>query len=195
MTIDRVAFARVMGGFADRIGRPLAPETADMYLDVLSEALTTEEFLAGARIVFRTHRFNTWPAPEQFVEAVKPQSAPELAAAEIFERVLAIAANAYRPYSERLAEITALSAVAARAYHAAGGRRDFETVLEADVPWLRKRFVERYEEAMDEAAKRHQAHVALAAVEPTVHALITDTANRLGMPDSRRAVRQIPARP
>jgi hypothetical protein len=66
--IDRKVFAGVMGGFADRFGRALAPATADMYYDILAAELTTEEFLAGARIVFQKHTYNAWPAPQLFID-------------------------------------------------------------------------------------------------------------------------------
>lgn len=192
--IDRPAFARVMGVFADRIGRPLAPETAELYYAVLSADLETDEFLAGARVVFQVHRFNTWPAPQQFIDAARPPAAIALAAGELFERVLAIAANAYTPLAERTAQIAALGADVERAYRAAGGRREFENVLEADVKWLRKAFCESYQAAVIDTEARRSAHVALAAVDATARDLIDQAAEQLGIPAHRRRVPALPAR-
>lgn len=160
--IDRVAFARVMGGFADRIGRALAPETAEMYFDVLASALTTDEFLAGARIVFRTHRYNTWPEPEQFIAAAKPLPVAALSGAEAFEQVLSLA-NDPR-IADRNTRIACLGPLVERAYRAAGGYREFANVLEADVKWLRRSFIEAYEMAADSAARTNDAATSLAAI-------------------------------
>lgn len=182
--IDRMQFARVMGGFADRIGRALAPATAEMYYAVLTRALDTAEFVAGAEVVFGTHQFNTWPAPQQFIDAAKPPEAVALVGGELFERVLSIAANAYRPSAERESEIAALGPDAVRAYRAAGGRREFENVLESDVKWLRRTFCENYVAAVTEGGLR-RSHVSLPASDTPAGQLIADTANRLTMPPLR----------
>lgn len=164
--IDKLAFAKVMGGFADRIGRALAPETAEMYFDVLNDALSTEEFLAGARIVFRSHAYNTWPAPQQFIDAGRPAIIPALDAGEAFERVIEIVNRTTQTpnWSDRLREILLLGPVVERAFRAAGGRRDTEHIPVESVPFVRRRFVEAYEHAAE--ADRHGAELAgaLAAV-------------------------------
>ena len=69
--IDRQQFAVAMAAFADRIGRPLSPVTAEFYLAALDGELTTDEFMAGARIVFKRHTYNTWPSPQEFIDAIK----------------------------------------------------------------------------------------------------------------------------
>lgn len=166
--IDPAAFARVMGGFADKIGRALAPETSAMYYDVLSESLTTDEFLAGARIVFRNHSYNTWPAPHQFIDAVKPKDAPALAASDVFERLLG------SQHPERIA--LGIGPAALRAFRATGGKREFTAVLEQDVKWLRQRFVENYEHAVKAFDAGADAHRALEAVSPKVAAIIANVA-------------------
>lgn len=163
--IDRVAFARVMGGFADRIGRALAPETAEMYYDVLASTLTTDEFLAGARIVFRSHVYNTWPSPQQFIDAIKPANAPALDAGELFETVLETVNRTSLPWSDRLASIMALGPVVERAYRAAGGRREMECVPLDSVPFVRRRFVEAFEHAVESEARQQDAAGSLAAVQ------------------------------
>lgn len=178
--IDPAVFARVMGGFADKIGRALAPETSAMYYDVLSESLTSEEFLAGARIVFRNHSYNTWPAPHQFIDAVKPKGAPLLDGADIFEQLVG------KQHPERIA--LGMGPEVMRAFRAAGGRREFVDVLEQDVKWLRQRFVEAYEHAVTHHEAEHQAHVALAAVDPTIRAMVDKIAEAKSLPVDRKAL-------
>lgn len=163
--IDRIAFAKVMGGFADKIGRALAPETSEMYFDVLTSALETEEFLAGARIVFRSHVYNTWPAPQQFIDAAKPKAAAALSGAEAFERVLDLTNQPQRDWSIRHAELLMLGPVVERAFRAVGGRRELDGILEADVPFARRRFLEAYEHAAEVNDRETDAAAALASVQ------------------------------
>lgn len=178
--IDAAVFARVFGGFADKIGRALAPETSAMYYDVLSESLTSEEFLAGARIVFRNHSYNTWPAPHQFIDAVKPKGSPHLDGADAFEQLIG------KQHPERIA--LGMGPAVVRAFRAAGGRREFVDVLEQDVKWLRQRFVEAYEHAATAEDAETQAHVALAAVDPTIRAIVDHIAAAKSLPTDRKSL-------
>jgi hypothetical protein len=178
--IDRLSFAKVMGGFADRVGRALAPETAEMYYDVLSSALTTTEFLAGARIVFRSHAYNTWPAPQQFIAAAKPEAAAKLTGSEVFEKVLALT-NDPR-ITDHAQQVAALGPIVERAYRAAGGYREFRDVLEADVKWIRKLFVENYELAESAALREQDAALSLSAVDGSVAGLIEHVAAARSLP-------------
>lgn len=187
--IDRKVFAGVMGGFADRFGRALAPATADMYYDILTSELTTEEFLAGARIVFAKHPYNSWPAPQFIIDAAKPKPAPKLSGAEIFEHILSIDGNIYTPIADRLHAIMLLGPVAERAYRAVGGRREFENVLEDDAKWLRQKFLEEYEFAASHAAAEREAAVAFAALDPAAKDLIGDLATRLAQPVPKKLER------
>lgn len=185
--IAREDFAKVMGVFADRIGRALTPATYDVYFDTLSEVLTTEEFLAGARIVFRTHQFNTWPAPQQFIDAAKPKPEPALAAGELFEKVLSACANQYEPRDVMLQRIEALGPVALRAFRGAGGFRDFVCPLDTQLPFLRNRFVENYEAATVEETRRADAVAALdaGALDPRVAGLVKTTSRAIASPSGR----------
>lgn len=69
--LDRNTFARVMRVFADRIGRGLEADTQAMYYATLGEELDTETFQRAAVLVFKTHGYNTWPAPGAFLDAAK----------------------------------------------------------------------------------------------------------------------------
>lgn len=184
--IERESFAVVMAGFADRFGRALSPATAEMYYELLSGALSTEEFLAGARILFQHHPYNAWPPPQAFIDAVKPKAAAKLNAAEVFEHILSIDSNVYTPIDERFQKILALGPVAVRAYRAAGGRREFENVLVDDVKWLSNRFVEAFEAASAEDAAQTEARIALEAVDPAAAQLIAQTATKLGAPIAKQ---------
>jgi hypothetical protein len=69
--LDRKTFARIMRVFADRIGRGLEADTQAMYYATLGEELDTETFQRAAVLVFKTHGYNTWPAPGAFLDAAK----------------------------------------------------------------------------------------------------------------------------
>lgn len=161
--IDPQTFAHVMGAFADRIGRALAPATASLYFDTLSPVLTTEQFIAGARIVFRAHQFNTWPAPQQFIDAATPTGDARLSAAEAFERVLSAATTPRLERAEREMRIAEVGDVAIRAYRAAGGWRTFCGILDDEVKWARRDFIDAYERLCSDEAKRATAQAALAS--------------------------------
>lgn len=181
--IERTAFAKIMGVFADRIGRALAPATAEAYYDALSDQLTTDQFLAGARIVFRSHQFNTWPAPQQFIDAAQPRPAAALAAAEAFELSLEIMGDSRVPILERKARVLSLGPTAARAFIAAGGIREFNLLPLDQVPWLRKRFVEAWQDAASEEARRADALRALdhGALDPRAAHLVSATTHALSV--------------
>ena len=188
--IDRKMFALVMGSFADRIGRPLAPVTAKLYYAILNDELrSTEEFLAAARIVFQQHRYNTWPAPQLLVDAVRPPATDathQLAAGETFETVLSILSNVYVPIGEREQKVKVLGPIAERAYRAAGGRRDFENVLDDDVKWLRMRYIEAYVAAASDHAARTAAELALGDADDVVRELVDRTLGTMGTRLQRR---------
>jgi hypothetical protein len=186
--IDRLQFAKVMGVFADRLGRALAPATAEEYYLALSLALTTEEFVAGARVVFRTHQYNTWPAPIQFIRAANPLPENNLLAAEAFEAALEIMSDSRVPMLTRKAQVDALGPATARAFRAAGGVRDFQLVLLDQIPWLRNRFVEAYEAAAsDESKAEHalSAGVPHATLDPRVGAMVKQLAGQYSRPEAR----------
>lgn len=179
--IDRLQFAKVMGVFADKIGRALAPATAEEYYLALSLALTTDEFVAGARVVFRTHEFNTWPAPIQFIRAAKPEPEDTLLAAEAFEQALEIMGDSRVPIMTRKAQVEALGPATARAFRAAGGVREFQMVLLDQVPWLRNRFVDAYEAATSDEAKAEHALAAGVpheALDPRVSGMVKELTTR-----------------
>jgi hypothetical protein len=186
--IDRTVFANVFTGFADRfgLGKVLSSQTANGYYELLSEHLTTQEFLAASRLIFLTHPYNTWPSPQEFIDAVKPGDPPSLVAGEVFEKILAIDSNIYTPIPERMAAITALGPVALRAYRAAGGRRNFENALEEDVHWLRKDFVEKFEDAALFEVAEERARVALDKVDNRASQFILDVAAKRALPSPHR---------
>ena len=185
--IELAAFTSVMSTFADRfgMGKVLAPATATAYYEILTENLTTTEFLAAAKLLFQHHPYNAWPPPQAFIDAVKPKGSALLSAAEAFEALLVIDGNIYQPPAERYARIAALGPLAMRAYRAVGGRREFENVLEADVKYLRQRFVEAYQQAATTDAAEEAARVALDAVDERASHLITELAQAHTLP--RRA--------
>ncbi len=178
--IDRESFATMMAIFAERIGRPLAPASAQMYHDILSRELTTEEFLAGARVVFRNHTINTWPAPIEFIEAVKPATlTPLVDAGMAFEKLLTFACDHYADATEVERKVREMGTVAAFAYRAAGGRAVFRDLLQTDEPFVRRRFETLYCEQAAAVARDEDARVALDEVDPKARTLIKKVAQAL----------------
>jgi hypothetical protein len=185
--IDQAIFLRQMAVLADRIGRPLAGPTQADYHRILSAELTTEQFVAATTLALRTldGKYRNWPSPQQLLELIAPVSAPTLTAEEAFEKVLEIA-NGYQVGQFTVkAKIQELGAATVRAYHAAGGWRDFANVLEADLPWLRKRFVQAYEESCKHADADRQATLALSGAHEQVQLLTSQLAAKLAMPATK----------
>jgi len=91
---------------------------------------------------------------------------------------------------ETLPKVQAMGAATVRAYRAAGGWRDFRNVLEVDVTWVRRRFVEAYEAATENANAERASTLALAAAEDTVQSLVASTAAKLAA-DKRPQRKQI----
>src|SRR3954470_14256946 len=79
--IEREVFQYWMGCIADRTNRVLSPPTYQEYFKALSGELTNDEFVEAARLVFRNAQF--WPAPKEFIEAIRPD--PELEAMRAFD--------------------------------------------------------------------------------------------------------------
>jgi hypothetical protein len=186
--IDREMFKQHMALIADRIGRPLAGPTQVEYYRQLSPQLTTQQFVAAATLVFNTWsaEYRVWPSPQQIVELITPVAKPALTAAEAFERVLAATNDPRYPINEQRIKVQELGATAVRAFHAAGGMRDFRNVLESDVPWLRKRFVEAYELACENADAERTAALALNDAESRVAALVSSVASAKAMPVTKK---------
>ncbi len=186
--IDQELFRQRMALIADRIGRPLAGPTQVEYYRHLSAALTTEQFVAATTLVFhaKSAEYRNWPSPREIIELITPVAEPSLTAHEMFERVLALTAGNDVSQYEAGQRVQTLGAAAVRAFYAAGGRRDFRNVLEADVPWLRKRFVEAYEAACENADAERAATLALNDVDARVAALTTGLAVKLAAAPPKR---------
>jgi hypothetical protein len=176
--IDKDIFAHQMGVLADRIGRPLKAPTLRMYFQSLSAELTTEQFVAATTLAFNLHdgKYRDWPSPMQLVELIRPLPGPTLDAFEAFERVLALTNDPRTSLPRRIEAIQAIGATAVRAFRAAGGMRDFVNVLETDVVWLRRRFVEAYTAATETAIAERDASLALAKADDQVVALVQSVA-------------------
>lgn len=186
--IDKTIFANQMGLLGDRIGRQLHDATIGEYYRHLSAALTTTQFVAATTLVFhaKSAEYRNWPSPAEIIELVTPIAKPTLSALEAFERVLeAMNDPRITPIAAR-ERVQLLGSSAIRAFHAAGGRRDFWNILEDDVPWLRKRFVQAYEEASEHADAERAATLALSAADDRVQALTAAVANARSMPATKR---------
>lgn len=186
MAIEQEIFKQQMALLADRVGRVLAGPTQVEYYRQLSAELTTEQFVAATTLAFRTWtaEFRNWPSPQQLIALIAPVSRATLSALEAFERVLSVTNNSakYPDMAARREGVQALGQAVYRAFLAAGGLREFTGVLETDVPWLRKRFVEAYEAAAENVEAEQQAQLALGDADLRVAALIADVAKVRQMP-------------
>lgn len=186
--IDKQVFGHQMAVLGDRIGRQLHNATLREYYTHLSAALTTEQFVAATTLVFHamSAAYRNWPSPAEIIELVSPVARPALAASEMFERVLETMTDPRIAPHDQRQRIQLLGAAAVRAFHASGGARDFRNVLEVDVPWLRKRFVEAYESACEHATAERVAALALNDAEARVAALISAVATAKAMPPEKQ---------
>lgn len=186
--IDKEVFLQQMALLADRIGRTLAGPTQREYLRVLSSALSTEQFLAATTLAFSkwSGEFRAWPSPQQLIELVAPVAQPALTASEAFEVVLDVTNKPQLSHEERRRLVQELGASALRAFRAAGGLRDFDGVLESDIPWLRRRFVEAYENACEHADAERAATLAIGDADRRVAALVGGIAAAKALPPARK---------
>ena len=182
--IDAEIFKQQLALLADRIGRPLAGPTQVEYYRQLSPRLTTQQFLAASTLVFNTWRaeYRNWPSPQQFVELIAPVARPTLSAVEAFERVLDATNDPRLTVAEQRVRVQELGAVTVRAFHAAGGMREFRNVLETEIAWLRKRFVGAYEMVCESADAEQAAAVALGDADARVAAITSSLATKMAMP-------------
>lgn len=154
--IDKQQFAQWMGILADRFNRSLAPPTQRAYYAVLSRALTTAEFTAGAERCFT--RCTYWPSPAEILEAARPTPSLELAGAEVFADMLRwIGSPTLMDEASRR-----LSAPAFRAFLAVGGPAKFRALTIADEPFVRKAFVAAFVAATRDAGEAAAAGEAIA---------------------------------
>jgi hypothetical protein len=116
---------------------------------------------------------------------------PTLPAHEAFEKVLAITNDPRIERPAQLEQIQNLGALTMRAFRAAGGFRDFQNILEADIPWVRRRFVEAFTAATETAIAESQATLALEQSDEKTRGLIAQLAKAKQMPDPRAAQQRI----
>jgi hypothetical protein len=193
MPIDKEIFAQQMALLAGRIGRNLEAPIFACYYSGLSAELSTERFVAAMTIAFRSWsgEFRTWPSPKQIIELIAPVPNPTLPAHEAFEKVLAITNDPRIERPAQLEQIQNLGALTMRAFRAAGGFRDFQNILEADIPWVRRRFVEAFTAATETAIAESQATLALEQSDEKTRGLIAQLAKAKQMPDPRAAQQRI----
>lgn len=178
--IDAEVFAQHMGLLSDRIGRALAGPTMRAYYEDLSRDLSTAEFVAAARLAFETWKEWRWPSPAELRQMVKPLESPNLVASELFEQVAYLASNTYD--REREAKLSKFSGETQRAFRAIGGLEAFADLDRKDRPWLKKRFVEAYEQACVSTLANSMATVALKEADERVKELVSGVATARAIP-------------
>jgi hypothetical protein len=186
--IDQQVFLEKMAILADRIGRELAGPTQVEYWRLLSERLTTEEFVAAMSLAFRSisGEYRVWPTVDQLVELIAPVARPTLTAAEAFETVLGVWTNGIGSPAARLEQTMLLGAATVRAFRAAGGRRVFENILDDEVKWAKRAFVECYTAAIENADAERESRLALATADEELRRIVNATAAQLGTLPTKR---------
>jgi hypothetical protein len=212
--IDQNVFDAIMGAFAERLGKPLGETASVMYYAALSEELTTDEFQRAARVVFKQHRFNTWPAAADFLDAARGNvTAPAIEQDRFAAGVAAdvVLREATWPNGRTWPQVAAdieryAGPAAVAAFYAVGGPARFRDLLEADVRWLRKELVEVYPSAATYVRRAVANDPTLADLPPAAREMILAAAAETALPraiqdrqalaDAARAkARQLLARP
>lgn len=132
--IDPKVWARWLAAFGDRINKQLGTDASAMYYAILSAELTTEEFEVGMRSVFRSHTYNTWPAPEDIIAVARPTLA--LTAAAEWVQIEQYLRDRYaEPSGAALATLAAI-----------GGRARWRHLNNWQAEQFRTEFLARYED-------------------------------------------------
>lgn len=144
--IERTVFAQLMAAMSQRIGKALGDEALAMYFAILSEELTTEQFQAGMKGIFRDHAFATWPSPAEIVQRAKPAGELRaLAAWSALEDVLRRRV-AEKPLVPQL-QACGVDALTIATFLAIGGLSRWRSLNDFRFDAMRSEFLERFAEA------------------------------------------------
>jgi len=132
--MQRQTFINELHALADRFNRKASDELIRRYYQELKH-LTDDEFLAAARIIYRTDTF--WPAPARFEEAIGMDA--KTRAENAWEEALEDARNGKAlPWSEyEPAHATALRKI--------GGIPALGRANEDRLPFIRREFISAYQ--------------------------------------------------
>jgi hypothetical protein len=154
--IDRTVFRDWIVVLCEKFNKPLSPPSQLVFYDIVNAELTTEEFVVGARLVFRDNQF--FPSPKDIIDKAKPAGDPAIEAADVFRDILTWngAENLMAEARRRLTD------VGLRAFLAVGGPGCFRRLTVDQEVWARKEFIARYVEAKKDAEERGRVDLALA---------------------------------
>jgi len=154
--INKEQFKQWITLLGEKFNKPLSAPSQLVFYDILNAELTTEEFVAGARLVYRDNQF--FPSPKEIIDQAKPQGDPAIEAADVFRDILT-----WNGKDNLMAEARSrMTDVGLRAFLAVGGPARFRRLTVDEELWARKEFIARYVEAKRDADERHRVDLALA---------------------------------
>lgn len=145
--IERTVFGHCMGAVSQRIGKRLGDEALAMYYAILSEELTTDEFQAGMKGIFRDHAFATWPSPAEIIARAKPAATLRAVAAwSQLEDVLRrrVVSQPLVPQLQRCG----VDPLAIATFHAIGGLARWRALNDFRFDEMRAEFLARFSESI-----------------------------------------------
>ena len=142
--IDATTFAKWMRVLAERIGKPLSPDTGAVYYATLSAELDTAQFETAMQRIFRDHQYATWPSPKSIIEGVRPTMALNAAAAwtDIAE-CLRLRPSDSKPDEIRRWIVGRAGETAAATFDAIGGLHRYSRSNDWQLDQMRTEFLER----------------------------------------------------
>jgi hypothetical protein len=144
---NRQLFKNWMTALGSRFDKPLDEFASLAYFEAFAD-LTDDEFGHAARRVFQTHRYNTWPAPEVFIEVARGCSAEGTAALAwnvVEERFRYRNTGAtYHDVCGTITEAMGGSTVAVTCLRLLGG----DAAMRERTEWTRKEFIRLWPDAV-----------------------------------------------
>jgi hypothetical protein len=161
--INKTAFTQWITLFGEKFNKPLSAPSQLVFYDLCNAELTTDEFVAGAKLVYRDNTF--FPSPKELIEKAKPTANPALEAADVFRDILTWNGSENLMAAARVK----LTDIGLRAFLAVGGPAKFRTLLASEEVFVRREFVAAYTAARQDAKERERADRMLAEVQAPAH--------------------------
>jgi hypothetical protein len=181
--IEPQVFAHYMSILADRHGRAFAAPTLKLYYDLLSPALSTQEFCAAVGLSVRDDKF--FPAASELIEKVKPRPNPKLNAQRSFDHIKSLVQRYGFQWIPET-ELARLKPSAHAALVAVGGMRQIAYMNPDHERFVRERYEEAYEAFQLREAQLRDADAAISDAGHHIQQMVSQSTKALLPPSSRR---------
>lgn len=167
--INAQTFAKWMRVLAERIGKPLSPDTGAVYYATLSAELDTAQFETAMQRIFRDHQYATWPSPKAIIDGIRPTQALEATAAwtRISETMRLLPGGASRSEIHNWL-VRDVGETATATFEAIGGRTRLSAANDWRLDEMRSEFLDR----MPDMARLNGDYTT--ALPPAVRAYLAD---------------------